>query len=166
MSLEITTLNNRHDKKDFVCGYPMLDNYIQKQAKQDIKRDLSACFVLTQNQSSKVLGYYTLSANSIKRATFPLKLSQKLPKSYQDLPTVLLGRLAIDLSCRGKRLGEYLLLDALNRSVEISKNLGTIAVVVDPIGNIAENFYSKYGFILLPGTAKMFIAMKTIEQLV
>lgn len=164
MDLKITTLENNHDKKSFTCGYSMLDNYIQRQAKQDIKRDLSACFVLEDEQSHLVLGYYTLSANSINRGEFPISISKKLPQSYQDLPTILLGRLAIDEKFKGKRFGELILLDALNRCVEISKNLGTLAVVVDPIDSKAEKFYSKYGFILIPGTGKMFIPIKTIED--
>jgi hypothetical protein len=38
-------------------------------------------------------------------------------------------------------------------------------VVVDPLDEDAKNFYTKYGFILLPDSRKMFLAMKTIEQL-
>jgi len=38
-------------------------------------------------------------------------------------------------------------------------------VWVDPLDEVAENFYTKYGFILLPDSHKMFLAMKTIEKL-
>jgi len=55
MDLRITTLENNHEKKSFSCGLSMLDNYIQRQAKQDIKRDLSACFVLVDEESYLVL---------------------------------------------------------------------------------------------------------------
>lgn len=164
MDLMITTLQNNHDKKSFRCGYSMLDNYIQRQAKQDIKRDLSACFVLVNKQSHLVLGYYTLSANSISRGDFPISISKKLPQSYQDLPTILLGRLAVDEKYKGNGYGELILLDALNRCAQISQNLGTLAVVVDPIDSKAEEFYFKYGFISIPGTGKMFIPIKTIED--
>lgn len=160
MNLAIEALKNNHLKDDFNCGYPMLDNYIQRQAKQDIKRDLSACFVLVLNY--KVVGYYTLSANSINREDFPKEISQKLPQSYLELPTILLGRLAVDNNFKGNGYGELILLDALNRCVEISQNLGTLAIVVDPIDEKAVSFYSKYGFILIPDTGKMFIPIKTV----
>ncbi len=160
MNLAIEALKNKHLKDDFNCGYPMLDNYIQRQAKQDIKRDLSACFVLVLNY--KVVGYYTLSANSINREDFPQEISQKLPQSYLELPTILLGRLAVDKNFKGNGYGELILLDALNRCVEISQNLGTLAIVVDPIDEKAVSFYSKYGFILIPDTGKMFIPIKTV----
>tara|TARA_R110000823_G_scaffold276838_1_gene395449 strand:+ start:337 stop:834 length:498 start_codon:yes stop_codon:yes gene_type:complete len=163
MDLTIEALKNNHIKNKFNCGYPMLDNYIQKQAKQDIKRDLSACFVLTGN-NKLVVGYYTLSANSISRGDFPQEIAQKLPPSYLDLPTILLGRLAVDKNFKGNGYGELILIDALNRCVEISHNLGTLAIVVDPIDEKAEAFYTKYGFILIPDTGKMFIPIKTIEN--
>jgi hypothetical protein len=165
MDLKITRLENYHEKKSFSCGYSMLDNYIQKQAKQDIKKDLSACYVLEDVQSHLVIGYYTLSSNSISRDDFPLDIIKKLPRSYKNLPTILLGRLAIDYNHKGKRYGELILMDALNRCVEISKTLGTLAVVVDPIDSKAEDFYYKYGFILIPGTGRMFIPIKTIKDL-
>jgi hypothetical protein len=40
-----------------------------------------------------------------------------------------------------------------------------MAVIVDPIDEEAINFYRKYGFILLPGSGKMFISMETISGL-
>jgi hypothetical protein len=53
----------------------------------------------------------------------------------------------------------------LKRSYEISHEIGSFAVVVDPIDLEAENFYEKYDFIKLPDSGKMFIAMKTLHEL-
>jgi len=164
MTVRITSLDKKHAKSTFTCGYDLLDNYIRKQAKQDVNRDLSACFVLIDD-SNTVKGYYTLSANSIKREEFSADLVKKLPPSNIELPTILLGRLAIDLSIKGQGFGEIILLDALNRSLSVSENLGSIAVIVDPIDVQAQSFYAQYGFILLPTSGKMFLPMKTIKDL-
>lgn len=160
----IEILNNSHQKNAFDCGNSMLNNYIRQQAKQDVKRGLSACFVLNDKLSQKVIGYYTLSSNSIPRDDFPDHLIKKMPPSYVNLPTILLGRLAIDKNFKGRGYGELILIDSLNRCVEISQNLGTLAIVVDPIDIDASKFYGKYGFIELSGTGKMFIPIKTVEQ--
>lgn len=40
-----------------------------------------------------------------------------------------------------------------------------MAVVVEPINENAIKFYSKYGFMLLPDSGKMFLSMKAISQL-
>ena len=164
MKISVKLLEKKYDKNSFDCGYNLLDDYLKKQARQDVERDLSACFVLI-DEADVINGYYTLSANSIKRDELPENLLKKLPPSYPDLPAVLLGRLAIDKRLQGKGYGEILLIDALTRCYEISESLGTIAVIVDPIDENAQKFYDKYGFILLPTSKKMFLPMKTIKQL-
>jgi GNAT superfamily N-acetyltransferase len=163
MSLIIEKLAKDHKKSDFDCENELLNNYIQKQAKQDVNRDLSACYVLNETNEKRVLGYYTLSGNSIDRNEFPAELMQKMPLSYLNLPTILLGRLAVDKNEKGKGFGGILLMDALKKCVDISESLGVLAVVVKPYDENAIGFYKKYGFILIPSNNKMFIPIKTIE---
>ncbi|KOF02431.1 GCN5 family acetyltransferase [Roseivirga seohaensis subsp. aquiponti] len=158
-------LNSTHKKADFSCGKELLDSYLHKQANQDIKRKLSACFVITETETSLIKGYYTLSNSSVPLEFIPDHIQKKLPRSYDSIPTTLLGRLAIDNRFQGQGIGKLILIDALKRSCEISKTIGSFAVVVDPIDQDAEHFYTKYGFIKLPDSGKMFLPMKTISQL-
>lgn len=158
-------LNPKHKKKEFSCGKQILDNYLHRQANQDVKRKLSACFVIEETKSGLIQGYYTLANNSLPLSLIPADLQKKLPKSYSSIPTTLLGRLAIDCRFQGEGLGRLLLIDALYKSYEISKTVDSFAVVVDPIDKDAENFYEKYGFIKLPDSGKMFLAMQTIKNL-
>jgi len=158
-------LDSKHKKSEFSCGKEMLDTYIQKQANQDVKRKLSACFVITETETNLIKSYYTLSNNSIPSEFIPDPIRKKLPESYDSIPATLLGRLAIDTRFQGQGIGRLTLIDALKRSYEISKTIGSFAVVVDPIDQDAENFYNKYGFIKLPDSGKMFLPMKTISQL-
>lgn len=165
MTYVSTLLSSTHNKKKFTCGKPSLDNYLHKQASQDIKRKISACFVII-NDNNSVTGYYTLSNDNISQDHLPEEIKKKLPKSYANLPTTLLGRLAVDINYQGQGLGELLLVDALKRSFDISStSIGSMAVVVDPLDNAAISFYQKFGFILLPDSGKMFISMKTIKEL-
>lgn len=159
------SLNSKHRKKEFSCGKDMLDNYLHKQANQDVKRKLSACFVLNDKETDLLKGYYTLANNSIPQDLIPAKYQKKLPNSYQSIPTTLLGRLAIDNRFQNKGVGKLLLIDALRRSYDISKSIGSFAVVTDPIDESAEKFYDKYGFIKLPDSGKMFLPMNTIRTL-
>ncbi len=158
-------LNSKHNKKEFSCGKKILDNYLHQQANQDVKRKLSACFILNDSETELIKGYYTLANNSIPQSVIPADLQKKLPKSYSSIPTTLLGRLAIDNRFQGKGIGKILLIDALKRSYEISKSIGSFAVIVDPLDKDAETFYEKYGFIKLPVSKKMFLPMKTIKSL-
>lgn len=165
MKLLTELLSSKHKKSEFDCGNSMLNDYLHKQANQDIKRKLTACFVHLDETDNKIKGYYTLSNNSIPLNKIPIEFQKKLPKSYTSIPTTLLGRLAIDKRYKGQDLGKFLLVDALRRSYEISCTVGSYAVVVDPIDQSAVEFYSKYGFILLPGSGKMFLPMKTVKSL-
>lgn len=159
------SLNSTHDKENFSCGIALLDNYLKKQAKQDVKRKLSACFVLSDDSKKKIKGYYTLSGNSIPNTSIPASFKKRLSGSYASIPVILLGRVAVNKQFQGSGFGGLLLLDSLKRCYEISASIGAFAVVVDPLGDKAEAFYEKYGFIKLPDSGKMFMAMKTIEKI-
>ena len=161
----IELLDKHHNRNDFDCGKELLNNYLKNQAGQDIKRKLSACFVLIESETNNIQGYYTLSNYSIPFSSFPEQIQKKLPKSYTSIPTTLLGRLAIDKKYQRKGIGKILLIDALKRIYDNSNEVGSFAVVVDPIDEDAERFYKKYDFIKLPDSEKMFIAIKTLKEL-
>jgi GNAT superfamily N-acetyltransferase len=158
-------LDSKHNREDFSCGKYLLDNYFWTQAKQDVKRKLSACFVLVDKETDIISGYYTLSSNSISNDLIPDSFRKNLPKSYLSIPTILLGRLAVDKNFQGKGIGKLLLIDSLRRCCDISESLGIYAIIVDPLDKEAESFYEKYGFIKLPDSGKMFLPMKTIKEL-
>lgn len=157
-------LDASHLKQAFSCGNMLLDRYLHQQAKQDVKRKLSACFVMADS-AGRIKGYYTLSSAGIPREMLPDTILKALPPAYQALPVTLLGRLAVSVDFQGKGLGEVLLVDALQRSYHVSKEIASMAVIVDPIDESAMKFYEKYGFILLPDSGKMFLGMKAMEHL-
>jgi len=165
MNFITIVLTSAHKKENFSCDKMMLDNYIHRQARQDIKRKLSACFVLIDGNTNIIEAYYTLSNNSVPLTLIPDSIKKRLPKSYNSIPSTLLGRLAVDKNYQGQGIGKKLLIDALKRSYLISKSIGSFAVIVDPLDNDAHHFYTKFGFIMLPDSGKMFLAMKTIKQL-
>lgn len=150
MSFSIQAFDRtRHQRAGFACGQPALDAYLHKQATQDVTRHVAALFVITQNDDSHVLGYYTLSAFTITVHDMAHPLAQPIIRKisrYPLLPATLIGRLAVDSRMQGQRLGEKLLVDALQRVIHISTQIATLAVVVDAIDERAVAFYEKYGF--------------------
>src|SRR5690606_17287356 len=103
------------------------------------------------------------STSSIELNDIPAPLKNSL--KYNEIPVVILGRLAVDLGSQGNKIGQTLLIDALKRILEISSVIGNHAVIVDPINIAAEKFYSKYGFIKLIDSNRMFLPIKTIIAL-
>lgn len=165
MSFLTELLNATHNKKAFACGKSMLDNYLHKQAGQDVKRKLAVCFVANDVSANLIKGYYTLSNNSISLDLVPDNLRNKLPSAYSAIPTTLLGRLAVDDRYKGFGLGKLLLIDALKRSYGVSLEIGSLAVIVEPLDQEAQRFYEKYGFVLLPDSGRMFLPINQIKQL-
>lgn len=163
MEYRTVPLHPNHDRKSFTCGKPSLDQYLKTQASQDVKKKVCTCFVL-KHENEDIIGYYTLSAASLPRNYIPETIQKKLPR-YNEIPVILLGRLALDKHHQGKGLGNILIADALKRAWKASGSIGAVAVVVDPLDEEAENYYARYGFIMLPGSGKMFLPMKTIEPL-
>jgi ribosomal protein S18 acetylase RimI-like enzyme len=161
----IELLGKKHDRSSFDCGKELLNNYLKYQAGQDVKRRLSACFVLNDSVANYIQGYYTLANSSIPLGSFPEHIQKKLPKSYLAIPATLLCRLAVDKRDQGKGIGKILLIDALKRAYEATKVVASFAVVVDPIDEAAVHFYGKYDFITLPDSGRMFIATMSLKEL-
>jgi predicted GNAT family N-acyltransferase len=112
-------------------------------------------------------GFYTLTQDNIAAEDLPLELIRQLnlPR-YKRIGASLLGRLARDLACRGKGVGELLLVDALKRSLVMSRQIASAAVIVDAKGEKAHKFYQDFGFIPFPESPKrLFLPMATIERL-
>ncbi|MHA4847592.1 N-acetyltransferase [Flavitalea antarctica] len=163
MSYITVPLDSSYKREPFNCGKPILDAYLHKQVRQDVKRKLSACFILPDKKEIK--GYYTLSSAAVERGLLPQEIITKLPPAYTNLPAILLGRLAISKTYHRQGLGEAILIDALKRSYFASSEVGSMSVVVDPIDEDAITFYKRYDFILLPDSRKMFLPMATIALL-
>ncbi len=142
-----------------------LDRYLRQQAGQDAEKNVAAPFVLTVPPARRVLGYYTLSASLVDANELPDNLARKLPR-YPQLPVTLLGRLAVDQSMKGRGVGQFLLMDALHRSVEAAATIAAMAVVVDAKDDAAEAFYRHFSFLPLhERPRRLFLPMKTIARL-
>lgn len=157
---------SKHDRAAFSCEHEALNRYLKEQAGQEIKKRVAAVFVLTPDGRT-IAGYYTLSQYSVDAGELPAEIAKRLrvPR-YEKLPATLLGRLASSKEFRGSGAGELLLMDALKRALDHSRNIASLAVVVDAKDEKAGAFYKAYGFIDLPDHPnRLFIPMQTIEQL-
>jgi len=145
--LEEQVLDTRkHDRKSFQSGVSELDDYLRLYAAQQRKKGMSVVRVLVNTDfPAKILGYYSLSAAQIDVERLTQKERSKLPR--YPIPCFRLGRLAVDLSCQGKGVGETLLACAVDRCLQASQNVAAYALLVDAKNNAAIGFYRHYGFI-------------------
>ena len=160
--MDVIPYQRSFKRNEFSCGHKTLDNYLQRNATKDVKAGSCTCFVNIDDQE-KVIGYYTLSADNISIEDAPDEFKKSV--KYPYVPVILLGRLAIDQKHKGKGYGKLLLIDSLQRSLNVAKNqVGSVAVIVDPIDDASIAFYSKYGFTMLPDSGKMFMSINKIEK--
>jgi predicted GNAT family N-acyltransferase len=162
---QIEQLEKKHNKNLFSCGTKALDQYLKIQASQDIKKNVAITYVLTQQDSEHISGFYTISSIGIFPGELPPELAKKLPR-YPVLPGILLGRLAVDEHVRGKKIGAFLLMDALKRSLAVSHQIGIVAVIVDAKDAISVSFYKHFGFIPFQANDhRLFLPIGTIKGL-
>ncbi len=143
MAFVIEALSSRHRRDQFSCGIEALDRYVRRQVAQDMRRRATACFVATEEASDLIAGFYTLAAGAVLLSDLPETIAKRLPR-YPSVPVARLGRLAVDQSYQGHKLGAALLWDAASRAAR--SELMAFALVVDAKDETAAAFYRHHGF--------------------
>lgn len=160
--MEISLLDKTlHNRNDFNCGHPCLNDWLLQKANQSSKKGLAATYVATATETpEKVLGYYALSMHQIDAENFPCNGYPRY------IPVAMLGKLAVATDAQGQGIGVYLLMDALDQVYKISTKIGVAGICVQAIDTKAANFYAKYGFLPFHDEPlKLFMPMQTIKQL-
>lgn len=140
----IVPLAGSHDRQSFDCGRAELTGWLKNVARQHQDKGLSKTFVaVLEERPAEICGYYALTLTEVDTQSLSDQRRKKLPRM---IPGVRLGRLAIDTRYQGKRLGELLLMDALERVRSIQGHAGVVGLFVDAIDEHAARFYARYGF--------------------
>ncbi len=150
----VEPLGPSHDRAGFECGVDLLDRYFREQASQDVKRRATACYVAVEASTARVAGYYTLAAAGVALVDLPEALIKRLPR-YPSVPVARVGRLAVAIDYRGRKLGAALLWDALERSAR--SEVAVFALVVDAKDDQAEAFDRHHGFLAFGNAARQLV---------
>lgn len=160
----IDRIRKDHEREAFDCGVGELDVFLRQYARQSEELGLARTFIATRPGERRVLGYYTVRSGSVEVQNLRPEEARRFPR--YPVPVVHLARLAVDRSVQGQRLGERLLLDALERTLEVSRSVAAYAVEVVAIDETARRFYLKHGFQeLLDDRLHLYLSMKTIARL-
>ncbi|MEJ2620055.1 MAG: GNAT family N-acetyltransferase [Candidatus Thiodiazotropha sp.] len=144
MTLIIEAISRLHDRNAFDCSVVGLNHFFKHQARQKPVKHTSKTYVACQDsRPTSVVGYYTLTGYSV--LTPP---EHRVYKKYpHPLSAIKLARLAVDRSHQRKRVGEILLIDAINRTARAAEQISAIGLFVDPMTPEVVPFYSQYGFL-------------------
>ena len=160
MPWTIQRLNPQHDIAGFDSGEPSLNSFLQKHALNNDRAGLGRTFVAVDTGQRQVLGYFTISTGSVTFDTIPDHARKRLPR--YPIPTIHIGRLAVDAKCQGKKLGETLLVESLCKAAIASNSVAVYAVDVFALHDKAKSFYLKYGFVeMLDQPLHLFLPIAT-----
>ena len=160
----VLPLTGRHDRSRFDCGRQELNAWLRQVASQHQVKGISKSFVaVLPDDPSRIGGFYALTLAELENRHLPERWRNRLPRRILG---VRLGRLAVDREFQGRRLGELLLLNALDRFRRIHREAGGMALFVDAIDEGAADWYRRFGFAAAPeNPLLLFLPVAAIGEL-
>ena len=166
MGYRVEKLNKSHEVEGFDCGVKAQNEYLKKFAWQNMQIGYGVPYVAVSNSSDRVIGFYALAAGKVKFKNVPSSFNTEGLPRY-PAPTILLAQLGVDKSAQGQRLGQALLVHAIEKALTISDDLGAVALEVDAASKKARSFYKKFGFVQMKDSPNhLFMSMKVGKTLI
>ena len=161
--LRIESINRDHDRSRFDCGNDKLNQYLKRIARQHLNKGISRTFVLIDdNIPTEILGFFTLAFCEIIIEKLPRKYAKKYPSRA---PAAKLARLAVAKKRQRQGFGAYMMINAIERIISVSENLGIIGFFVDAKSSEAKAYYEQFGFIpLSDNPLELFLPLDTLRQ--
>lgn len=72
-------LLGEEDRSGLCCGSEPLDRYLQTLVGQDVRRRVSACYLVVEKATGHIAGYYTLSTADVPVSELPGDITRRLP---------------------------------------------------------------------------------------
>ena len=164
---EIFSEEVEYELSNFDCGEEYLNTFLTDHLKRQHNSKILRGYVLvTREDKPRVMGYYTLSGSCFEKILLPSKTQQKRVP-YKNVPSVTLGRLAIDKSIHHQGYGEILVTHAMKVVYQASQAVGIHGMFVEALNDNAQKFYLRLGFIQLKeeNCNSLFYPTKSIEEL-
>lgn len=152
------------NRRSFACGEERLDNWLRDQSVRFHDQGFGQVYCAVDSATQAVIGYYSLSCHAVKIELLPPEAIRRSPR-LTDIPSVLLGKLAVQVGLQGKGIGTRLLVDAMSRTLALSEIAGARLLEVDALTEDACKFYLKFGFEPLRDDHRhLFLQIDTIRQ--
>lgn len=157
-------ISRKHNREVFDCGNSDLNEFLRYHARQTHDQGGAKTFLAVRDDdSTQILGFYSLSPASIEFARVPAVVTRGLAR--HDVPVFRLGRLAVDKSMQKKGLGGQLLMSAGRRCFRASQEVGGVALLIDAKDERVAQWYVSYGALsLLDAPLSLLLPMPTIQR--
>ena len=155
-------LNKSHQRAVFDCGDAALNHYLQTTARQHQDKGISRTYVLVDEALPEViLAYMTLTVCEVLAEHLPPEWAKKYPTR---IPAAKLARLAVSNDCQRQGYGAYLLVEAMQKTLEVNEAMGLAGLFVDAKHAAARQYYLQFGFLAAPDQLEnLFMPLKAIR---
>lgn len=153
-------------RKQFDCGHAVINKFVRDSLVQQVKRQLSVAYVLTDSdEQDRFVGFFTLAHHAIDASALSTLQLGSLPR---QIPCARLIMLGVDQAYKNQKLGSGLMKQALVITKNASSHMGCYGLYLDG-DPTALGFYKKLGFALLEGDkspepSPMFITVGSISR--
>jgi GNAT superfamily N-acetyltransferase len=138
-----TALSSTQVLDEFDCGATALNLYLTDRALGNQDEGYTRTYVIA-DKDFRVVGYCSLCGSMISRMNTPRQIAGH--GAPNDIPVVLLGRLAVHKHYQGVGLGADLLRYAFQMAMLSAERIGIRAMLVHAKDDHAAHFYGKYKF--------------------
>lgn len=137
-----------HDRKAFDCGDTVLNDFLQRLARQSHDLGAAKTFLAIDDADNRtILGFYSVTPASLAYADTPEMVRRGLAR--HEVPGFRLARLATDVRVQGRGLGGQLIGAAVTRCLRVATEIGGVALVIDAKSDRAARWYVEYGAVPL-----------------
>jgi GNAT superfamily N-acetyltransferase len=161
VSHRIEPLADGHDLDAFRCGHPALDTWLREHAHRATRQG-TRTYLLIENGTEAVVGCFAIAPHLIEREEVPRRIGRGAP---QQIPAILLAKLALHERRHGQGLGAELLIQALTTIVTAARSAGGRILIVDAIDDDAASFYRAHDFQPTPNDPhRLILKLSTVAK--
>lgn len=156
------SLTKYHQRIAFDYGDIALNHYLQTTARQHQDKGISRTYVLVDEaQPEVILAYMTLTVCEVLTEQLPPEWVKKYPKR---IPAAKLARLGVSKDCQRQGYGSYLLVEAMQKTLEVNEAMGLAGLFVDAKQAAARQYYLQFGFLAAPDQLEnLFMPLKAVQ---
>ena len=140
-------LTGEHLLEGFDCGKPALNEWLIRRALNNRASGTSRTWVVIEPASREVVAFYASATASVFRSSTPKRMRRNQP---EEMPAILLARMAVDSRHKGQGLGAALLKHFMLKALEVAQSVGVRVLLIHAKDDEAKSFYSHYGFVESP----------------
>jgi len=161
VSHSIEPLADGRDLDTFTCGHAALDTWLRDHAHRATRQG-TRTYLLVEDRTATVAGYYAIAPHLIEREATLRRIGRGAP---QQIPAILLAKLALHERLHGQGLGAELLIHALTTITTAARSAGGRLVIVDAIDDNAAAFYRAHDFEPTPNDLhRLILKLSTVAR--